>query len=108
MDYMILNMFGALLAKKRIDERRPISLREVSKATGIPYKTLYAWQNNTVTRYDAHIMDAICRYFECQPAHLFVYTSEVPHPKKGLRELGIKAVLTAEPDPDDELPGGKE
>lgn len=71
MDMTVNNRFAILLAQKRIDARRNLPLSEVAAATGIPRKTLYAWANNTVTRYDAGIIDALCEYFSCQPGDLF-------------------------------------
>lgn len=76
MSMTINNRFGVLLAEKKIRERRNISLAEISQSTGIPRKTLYAWQNNTVTRYDAGIIDALCKYFACQPGDLFHYVQD--------------------------------
>jgi putative transcriptional regulator len=73
---VINNRFGILLAEKRIKERRPISLAEVADATGISRKTLYAWENNKVTRYDVPVIDALCKYFEIEPGDLFQYVRE--------------------------------
>ena len=60
----INNRFAVLLAEKRIKERRNISLQEVSEKTGISRKTLYAWENNTVTRFDLAVLAALCIYFD--------------------------------------------
>jgi putative transcriptional regulator len=73
---VINNKFGALLAEKRIRERRNISLSEVAEATGLTRPTLYAWQNNTVTKYDALIIDKLCQYFGIQPGELFEYVPD--------------------------------
>lgn len=74
---MINNRFGVLLAEKQMNERRRISLSEVARETGIAWPTLQAWANNTVTRYDAPILDALCAYFGVQPGELLEY---VPNP----------------------------
>lgn len=74
---VINNRFGVLLAAKQMKERRRIPLSEVSRETGIAWQTLQAWSNNTVTRYDAAILDALCMYFEVQPGDLLEY---VPYP----------------------------
>ena len=70
---MINNRFGILLAQKRITEKRRISLSEVSKVTGISRQSLQAWENNTVTRFDLPIMDALCTYFNVGPDRLFEF-----------------------------------
>lgn len=72
----INNRFGILLAEKIVAERRCIKMLDISRETGIPHKTLHAWKNNTVTRYDAHIMSALCEYFDIQPGKLLEKVSE--------------------------------
>jgi DNA-binding Xre family transcriptional regulator len=77
MNVAINNRFGILLAEKRVKEKRNIPLSEVAQETGLPPKTLFAWQNNTVTRFDGHVINKICQYFGVQPGELFEY---VPDP----------------------------
>ena len=67
------NRFGTLLASKRALEKRNIPIAEVSRETGIARITLQSWANNTVTRFDAPVIDALCQYFKCQPGDLFEY-----------------------------------
>lgn len=76
MNVTVNNRFAALLAEKQIKERRNVSLAEVSEATGISRKTLYAWENNTVTRFDTPVIDALCRYFQVSPGELIQYVEE--------------------------------
>ena len=83
MDVTVNNRFSILLAEKRVQEKRNIPLTEVSKVTGIPHKTLFAWANNAVTRFDVHVSNAVCKYFEIKPGDLFEYVpDEVPAKKK--------------------------
>ena len=81
MNVAINNRFGILLAQRRVQEKRNIPLAEVKNETGIPYKTLFAWQNNTVTRFDVHVINAICQYFGVQPGELFEYIPDPPKQK---------------------------
>jgi putative transcriptional regulator len=76
MSVAINNRFAVLLAQRRMKEKRNIPLSEVKESTKIPYKTLYAWQNNTVTRFDVHVINAICKYFGVQPGELFEYVPD--------------------------------
>jgi len=39
-------------------------------------KTLRAWANNAITRFDAPVMDALCQYFDIQPGRLFEYVPD--------------------------------
>ena len=84
---VINNRFGILLAEKRINEKRRVSISEVAKATGVSRQSLQAWENNTVTRFDLPVMDAICAYFNCVPGDLFEYID----PKDKERVLEAKA-----------------
>lgn len=82
MSVAVNNRFGIMLAEKRAKEKRNIPLAEVSEETGIPTKTLFSWANNTVTRFDVHVIDAICQYFGVKPGELFEYVEDDPPPAK--------------------------
>ncbi len=81
---MISNRFGVLLAEKRIKEKRNISLAEVSEVSGVPRKTLFAWLKNTVTRYDDHVLDALCEYFSCEVGDLLEWDHLGPKQRQEL------------------------
>jgi len=76
----INNRFGVLLAEKRAREKRNISFVEVARETGIHRKTLLAWANNSVSRFDAPVINALCSYFDCQPGALFEYVPDQVEP----------------------------
>jgi putative transcriptional regulator len=78
MNVAINNRFAVLLAEKQVKERRNIPLSEVAQATGISRRALYAWENNTVNRFDVPVIDALCRYFGVQPGELFEYVESPP------------------------------
>lgn len=59
----INNRFSVLLDAKRKKEKRKIPLTKVAEETGLPYKTVYAWAQNQITRFDANVLDTLCRYF---------------------------------------------
>ena len=83
MSMPIDNKFGVLLAEKRIREKRKISLTEVHEITGIARPTLQAWENNTVTRFDVSVIDALCQYFGVGLSDLLHYIPpESREPKK--------------------------
>lgn len=76
MNNKIINQFRILLAQKATNEQRNISLKEVSRDTGIAWSTLNAWANNLVTRYDAPVIDALCAYFDCEVGDLLIRESD--------------------------------
>jgi putative transcriptional regulator len=84
MSMPINNKFGVLLAEKRIREKRKVSLTEVHEATGVARPTLQAWENNTVTRFDTNVVDALCQYFGVGLSELLEYVppADRPQPKK--------------------------
>ena len=84
MNVPIDNRFGILLAEKRMKEKRKISLTEVHVQTGISRPTLQAWENNTVTRFDVPVIEALCQYFGVRLSDLLEYIppANSPGPKK--------------------------
>lgn len=64
------NRFAFLLAEKSTREKRIISIAQVSRDTGIAERTLQQWYKNTITRFDAQVIDALCNYLECNPGDL--------------------------------------
>lgn len=69
----IINRFGVLVAEKSAKEKRRVSIAEVSRDTGIGQRTLLQWAHNSITRYDAPVIEALCRYFACQVGDLLTY-----------------------------------
>jgi transcriptional regulator with XRE-family HTH domain len=83
MNVTVNNKFAVLLAEKQVKERRNIPLAEVAEATGISRRALYAWENNSVHRFDDAVINALCQYFGVKPGELFEYIEdEKPAPKK--------------------------
>ena len=69
----IANRFRVLLAEKADREKRNISLKEVQRATGIPWTSLQSWANNKVTRFDAKVIMKLCDFLNCDIKDLIVY-----------------------------------
>lgn len=82
MNVTVNNRFAALLAEKRIKERRNISLQEVAQKTGISRQTLYKWENNSVNRFDVPVINALCQFFNVNPGDLFEYVPDETTPAK--------------------------
>ena len=85
MNMTVNNRFAVLLAEKRIQERRNISLQEVALKTGITRKTLYSWENNKVNRFDVSVIDALCNYFEIEAGDLIQFIRNKPDDKKKVK-----------------------
>ena len=74
MTVAVSNNFGHLLAEKSKQEKRAVTISEVSKETGISRRTLYAWFGNTVTRFDGDVIDKLCEYFNVPMTDLIEHT----------------------------------
>ena len=72
----VYNKFKILLAQKEIDEGRRISYEEIKEATGIASSTLSAWATNSVKRYDADTIAALCEFLDCEVGDLLIYDRE--------------------------------
>ena len=75
---MIRIKIKQLLDDKNFQERRRITLAEVSEETGISRATITRIAN--VPGYNANIeaIDALCKYFECQPGDLLEWLPDGP------------------------------
>ena len=83
--------FSNLLAQKQLKEnKRVISLSEVSDSTGVAYTTLQRWEKGDITRIDFPIVQALCDYFGCKMSDLIQYI-----PPQSSQQLAKKAVNTA-------------
>ena len=69
----VYNRFAALLGDLSVKEKRNISIAEVARKTKITPKTLQQWYSNKVTRYDAPVIEALCKYFNCSLGDLITY-----------------------------------
>ena len=75
--YKIQNRFSELLAKKARAEDRKLNLSAVErefKKLGFStrYSSIYAWANNTITRFDEQQIAEFCEYLNCTPGELLV------------------------------------
>ena len=73
---MIRIMLIKLLDEKSFNEKRRITLSEVSDVTGISRATLTRIANvpGNVTNTDT--INALCKYFACQPGELLIYVED--------------------------------
>lgn len=64
------------LDDKAFAERRRITLNEVAEQTGISRQTLTRLINIPGHGVSLDVVDALCRYFVCQPGDLLVWVPE--------------------------------
>jgi len=50
---------------------RKLKVADVARATGVPRSTVTALYKETAERVELEVIDALCRYFECDVGDLF-------------------------------------
>ncbi len=73
---MIRILFKQLLDDKTFKERRRITIGEVSEVSGISRGTITRILNTPGYNTNTDTIDALCRYFECQPGDLLQFVDE--------------------------------
>jgi putative transcriptional regulator len=87
MVYMaIYNKIKVLIAEKELRENRKLPHRIVAQEIGIPSSVLTLYTSQKVRRYDVQTLEKICRYFECQPGDLLVFSDDAPTKQKAARK----------------------
>jgi DNA-binding Xre family transcriptional regulator len=69
----ITSRFKTLLAGKEIRERKTITLRDVSRETGVSIYTITGFANNTLKEIPVDALMALCKYLECTTGDLLEY-----------------------------------
>ncbi len=69
----IKNRLKVLIAEKEIREHRKLTLRIISQEAGVSTNSLTAYNNQNVIRFDAPILDAFCKYFNCDVGAILFY-----------------------------------
>jgi len=70
---MIRIKLKQLLDEKAFQERRRITLNDVAEATGISRPTLTRIANVAGYNTNTDTLDALCKYFKCQPCDLIQF-----------------------------------
>ena len=61
----IKNRLKILIAEKEVKENRKLTLRIISEEAGVSTNSLTAYNNQDVVRFDALVLEAFCKYFNC-------------------------------------------
>jgi DNA-binding Xre family transcriptional regulator len=73
MAYKLRNRFLYLVTEKERKIGRKIKFVEIAEATGIANSAISRWMNGTVERYDAHVVEKLCEYLECDLCDLLYF-----------------------------------
>jgi putative transcriptional regulator len=69
----IKNRLKILIAEKEIKENRKLTLRTISQEIGISTKSLMAYARQDVVRFDAAVLEAFCKYFNCKVGDILFF-----------------------------------
>jgi DNA-binding Xre family transcriptional regulator len=64
------NRFLTLLHQKEQREKRRITQIEIAKHAGVSHPTIANWMQDKVTKFEAHVLEGLCDYFECELSDL--------------------------------------
>ena len=73
---VVQNRLKELLAIKERKEYRSITLERCAEESGVNYRTVRRWAKQETTRFDAPIIAALCKYFDCTPGELLIRIEE--------------------------------
>ncbi len=79
---MIRVLLVQQLDNKSFKEKRKITLAEVSKQTGISRATLTRIANTPGYTCTTETINALCKYFECEPGELLQYIPDEEEEKE--------------------------
>lgn len=75
---MIVNRFAEIVSQIELERRQRISNRQIALGAGVSEPVIARWRTGDVDRYHASVLDALCRYLDCQPGDLLVYVPDKP------------------------------
>lgn len=68
----LVNRLPELIKAKEAELGRRVLQKEIARATGIPEGTLSRYVNDHINRFDRHIIERLCEYFEIELHELIV------------------------------------
>ena len=69
----IANRLKILIAEKEFREKRKLPYRIISEETGVSITSITAYATQKVARFDAPVLQAFCKYFNCGVGDILFY-----------------------------------
>ena len=70
---MLKSRLKILIAEKETATKRKWTYENISAETGLSKNTIAKLANNKTQMVSLGTIDALCRFFECQPGHILTY-----------------------------------
>lgn len=90
LDMAIYNRLEILIAEKAFRENRKLTYRTIAKETGISPTTLTLYMKQGVGAFDTGTIETLCKYLDCQPGDLIVYSADNPQPPASKKKVSRK------------------
>lgn len=110
--YAIIYLEGSMLINRlpELLEQREISIRQLSRDTGVTYTTIWALYHGQRRSVQLEVLDAVCEVLRVQPGEIYRYTpsadrrpsvstASVPPPVRPETSLGEKPEQPTRNDP---------
>lgn len=73
----MINRLPALIGKKQQEDNRVISVAQLAEDTGVSRETIYKWISGEANRFDGKVIEAFCRYFNCNVGDLLTMADSI-------------------------------
>jgi len=73
---MIQTRLREILLQRELEYQEPYTIQGVAEATGLSQNAVSFFRSGRTTRFDAHVLDALCRVLEVQVGDLLVYVPD--------------------------------
>lgn len=70
---ILKNRLLVLIQEREKKYSRRVKLKDLAEFVGITNQTVTSWIRNEVRKYEAHIIEGFCDYFDCDVADLLYF-----------------------------------
>ncbi len=78
---MIKCRLAVILGERRAEGLKPYNFASLARETKLHFDTVANLGSNKTTRYDAHVLDVLCRALDVDLSDLLVYDPREPQPR---------------------------
>ena len=77
---MIKCQLAVILGQRRAEGLKPYNFAALARESKLHFDTIANLASNRTTRYDAHVLDTLCRVLDVDLSDLLIYDSSQPQP----------------------------
>ncbi len=76
----VRNLLIDRISDKQKELQRRLEIKELSEQTGVSRQAIYNWMSGDVKAYYTDVINAFCKYFDCDVSDLLVYVPDEEKP----------------------------